>query len=51
MNGIIGPLAEVLQFGIPAPWYREDVNRICGPPLLPLRFYNMRVPVLAIERM
>ena len=40
--------AEVLKFGSPRSWHREDVNGICGPLL---RIYNLRVNVLGIGRM
>ena len=43
--------AEILQLGGPSSWHREDVNGISGPPPLPLRFYNLGIPVLAIGRL
>ena len=54
---------EVLQFGNPSSWHREDVNGICEPPspaevgcewsnwTPTIRFYNLGVPHLEIDRM
>ena len=41
---------EVLQFGNPSSWHREDLNGISGA--LPCQgFYNLGVPVLGIGKM